>query len=148
MSRLASGETNKSVKFRRSQDIEKDIQVARENNDKASEVLLKRELKKSLIWEHTETSSPMQSSVTLDYFLNSHCQHSSLTVEERLIQIGEAKKNMNYKPSFIAATKKYYQNCVSDGLLRSNNRKIVHFVRHGEGFHNLLARLIGKKAYM
>ena len=46
-----------------------------------------------------------KSSVTLDYFLNSHCQHSSLTVEERLIQIGEAKKNMNYKPSFIAATK-------------------------------------------
>ena len=66
MSRLASGETNKSVKFRRSQDIEKDIQVARENNDKASEVLLKRELKKSLIWEHTETSSPMPSKDVLD----------------------------------------------------------------------------------
>ena len=316
MSRLASDETSKSIKFRRSQDIEKDIQVAKENNDKASEVFLKRELKKSLIREHTETSSPMpskdvldpleyakctvgdtviyvgsarpalfsahmlvsklgvrgilnvtkedfssstldlcrlgqlkllqipiadrpteniemhfekacnfiesfsasssvnkngncsvyvhcqrgisrspaivmayavskgipigtfvpeilskrpqvrpnngfwemlrtyeikirgKSSVTLDYFSNSHSHHSSLTMEERLIQIGKAKENMNYKPSFIAATKKYYQNCVSDGLLRSNNRKIVHFVRHGEGFHNLLARLIGKKAYM
>jgi broad specificity phosphatase PhoE len=74
--------------------------------------------------------------------------HLSNTVEKRLVEIEKAKNNLPLEPTFIPRAKKYV---CSNSVISSDNKintKVIHFVRHGEGHHNLLAKQIGRKAYM
>ena len=83
--------------------------------------------------------------------------HTSNTIESRLKEIHNAKKNLesnNDNIPFIANAKKYCGININSNNNNNNNnntktnKKIIHFVRHGEGFHNALARKIGRKAYL
>ena len=70
--------------------------------------------------------------------------------EEKEQDAGNKESNNDNIP-FIANAKKYCGININSNNNNNNtktNKKIVHFVRHGEGFHNALARKIGRKAYL